>query len=532
MFNIELIDRRIVFNCEFELKDEIKALGAKWNKPVERKWSMGSKNIPIDLVRFVDKHNLDVDPQLEDRFYAIRRSIDSSDKSLEFYKNLATNNLESVLNQKTLSGKTLMHHQKEFVHKFVENEFNIVNSLFIGGGKTYSSLVAAGLLGIKLVLILPPSLMDNWKDELIDVNLSGEIYSHAKIPEFIEGEFVLICDECHLYQSPTSQRSKAMLNLALSPNCVGTIMITGTLYKNAQPRNALAPLKAIKHEVAKDDTNYYLTYCNAGPTKWSKFDTSGSSNLDELYKKTKDAIFTRERSKCVDLPPFTRLFKDVELDNKQLKVYHDSLRKLKADYYRRLNSGEIKTGGEHMVFLSHARRCSSMAKIPYTLELVEEIVAGKSQVILFSWWKEVLNELAKKLNCRTITGDTAQKDRQPYVDEFQEGKKKVICNTFGAGGVGLNMQAADYLILIDRSYVPADYEQAEGRSMRIGQTKPVSSLWLNFSHTETDRIIDQIILEKQERIDLVMRGKRKTFKRLDTFESLAPDLLGSLFDFE
>lgn len=480
----------------------------------------------------MDRNGLDVDPQLEVRFSTIRNSINSAEKSLDFYRDLAKNNITSAIKQKSLSGKTLMAHQKEFVYKFVENDFNIVNSLFIGGGKTFSSLVAASLLGVKLVLILPPSLMDNWKAELEDTKIGGEVYSHAKIPEFIDGEFVLVCDECHLYQSPTSLRSKAMLNLALSPNCVGTIMITGTLYRNAQPRNALAPLKAIKHEVAKDSTNYFLKYCDAKATKWSKFDTSGSSNLDELYQKTKESIFTRERSKCVDLPPFARLFEDVELDKKELGLYHDSLRKLKADYYRRLNAGEIKTGGEHMVFLSHARRCSSLAKLPYALDLIEEIVGGNSQVIVFSWYKDVVEHLAKKLNCRTITGDTANNLRQPFVDEFQEGKKKIICNTFGAGGVGLNMQAADYLLLIDRNYVPADYEQAEGRSFRIGQTKPVTSLWMNFVHTDTDRVIDQIILEKQERIDLVMRGKRKTFKRMESFDTLAPDLLGNLFDFD
>ncbi|HNC58675.1 MAG TPA: DEAD/DEAH box helicase [Leptospiraceae bacterium] len=524
------------------MKDEIKALGAKWNKPVEKKWSLGSKSIPIDLVRFVDRNNLQVDPQLEDRFLAIRKSLEAANINLEHLKATSEKNLKIFIDKPTMSGKTLMKHQKEFLKEFVNNDFNILNALFVGGGKSKMSIIAAKLLESNIVLVVPPSLFDNWQNELTDCLAEAEMYSYAKMPEVVDGNFVLICDEAHLYQSMNSQRTQKMLNLSSAPNCLGTILLTGTPMRNGEPRNILPLLTAIKHPVAKNRTEFEIRYCEAGPTRFTKWDTSGSANLDELYEKTKNSIFTRNRKDCLDLPEFTRVFKDVEPDSKVLSWYQNQLRKLKADFYRRAEEGEIKSFetedgriipmAKHLAFLSYARRLSSYAKIPYTLELIDELTKDGSQVIVFTWFNGVAEEIAKRLNCNSITGKTPKKNRQPFVDAFQNGENKVICNTFGAGGVGLNMQAGDYLILVDRDHVPAYYEQAEGRAYRAGRTQPVTSIWLNATFHDVDRVIDQIILDKQERIDLVMKGKRKSFKRLDTFESLAPDLLGSLFDFE
>lgn len=82
------------------------------------------------------------------------------------------------------------------------------------------------------------------------------------------------------------------------------------------------------------------------------------------------------------------------------------------------------------------------------------------------------------------------------VDNFQNGISPVFCCTFGAGGVGLTLTAAHTVILLDRPWTPGEASQAEDRVRRIGQTKPVTSIWM--SAFDLDKQIDSLIEQKKQ----------------------------------
>jgi SNF2 family DNA or RNA helicase len=114
-------------------------------------------------------------------------------------------------------------------------------------------------------------------------------------------------------------------------------------------------------------------------------------------------------------------------------------------------------------------------------------------------------------------------ERQAIVDRFQGGQSDVFVGTIKAGGVGLTLTAANHVILLDRPWTPGDAEQAEDRLHRIGQGEMVNAIWLQ--HGAVDQAIDALLEAKQERIELVLRGKRKTLRGLSSPLELAKQLL-------
>ena len=79
----------------------------------------------------------------------------------------------------------------------------------------------------------------------------------------------------------------------------------------------------------------------------------------------------------------------------------------------------------------------------------------------------------------------------------------LVC-TFGAGGVGLTMTASDTVILLDRPWTPGDAAQAEDRIRRIGQEKPVTSVWLQANDLDTK--VDAMLEKKQGNVDIVINS--------------------------
>ena len=74
--------------------------------------------------------------------------------------------------------------------------------------------------------------------------------------------------------------------------------------------------------------------------------------------------------------------------------------------------------------------------------------------------------------------------------------------TFGAGGVGLTLTAAHTVILLDRPWTPGDALQAEDRVRRIGQTRPVTSIWM--VAFDLDKQIDGILEQKKTSSNIVL----------------------------
>ena len=129
-----------------------------------------------------------------------------------------------------------------------------------------------------------------------------------------------------------------------------------------------------------------------------------------------------------------------------------------------------------LVKLEKAARVKESAKLELLLAMLPELIEEGRRVLLFSQFTGMLELIAAALDKAaipyvTLTGDTT--DRATPVQRFQRGEVPLFLISLKAGGVGLNLTAADTVIHYDPWWNPAAENQATDRAHRLGQDKPV-----------------------------------------------------------
>jgi SNF2 family DNA or RNA helicase len=128
--------------------------------------------------------------------------------------------------------------------------------------------------------------------------------------------------------------------------------------------------------------------------------------------------------------------------------------------------------------------------------------------------RERLDELG--YTYQYLDGQTRPKARAKAVDDFQKGEGDFFLISLKAGGVGLNLTTADYVIHMDPWWNPAVEDQASDRAHRIGQQRPVTVYRLVAKDTIEERIID-LHHHKRDLADAVLDGQG-TIRKLDMEE--------------
>ncbi|CAH2602818.1 ATP-dependent helicase [Rhodovastum atsumiense] len=119
------------------------------------------------------------------------------------------------------------------------------------------------------------------------------------------------------------------------------------------------------------------------------------------------------------------------------------------------------------------------AKLAAFLDLVEELRASRHRALVFSQFVGHLALVRAALDARGVTyqyldGATPAAERERRVAAFQAGEGELFLISLRAGGTGLNLTAADYVVHLDPWWNPAVEDQASDRAHRIGQTRPVT----------------------------------------------------------
>jgi SNF2 family DNA or RNA helicase len=111
----------------------------------------------------------------------------------------------------------------------------------------------------------------------------------------------------------------------------------------------------------------------------------------------------------------------------------------------------------------------------------------------------------QKVNYQYLDGSTPVKERKKRVNAFQAGEGDVFLISLKAGGTGLNLTAADYVIHMDPWWNPAVEDQASDRAHRIGQQRPVTIYRLVAKNTIEEKIVD-LHRQKRDLADSLLEG--------------------------
>ncbi len=145
--------------------------------------------------------------------------------------------------------------------------------------------------------------------------------------------------------------------------------------------------------------------------------------------------------------------------------------------------------------LIHSDSTIESSKMATLINLVKNLTENNHQALIFSQFtghlKLVYEEIQKLgINTFYLDGSTPEKKRAELVASFQNGQADLFCISLKAGGQGLNLTAADYVIHLDPWWNPAVEDQASDRAYRIGQTRPVTIYRLIMQGSVEEKILE------------------------------------------
>ena len=404
----------------------------------------------------------------------------------------------------------------------------------MGLGKTVQILALLEYMrqkgGFKGLLIIPASLIDNWKKEIarfspkIKYTVLHSSEAKSKDSEINDGTGlyittyclalrmehikkrkwdIVILDEAQAIKNPAAGQTKAVKQI----DATFKIAMTGTPIENK-----LGDLWSL------------FDFINTGLLGTSKEFNEYAKNLKESgsYAKLRGVVspFILRRLKTdkaiiSDLPDKVEIKAYTALTNKQALLYKNLVKELEhslesIDGIKRkgivlaaiMKFKQICNHPDQYLGQSEYKSTAS-GKFDKLREICETIYEKRERVLVFTQFKEMTQPIADFLGTvferggLTLHGGTAVKQRGGMVEKFNSAEYvPFMVLSLKAGGVGLNLTAASHVIHFDRWWNPAVENQATDRAFRIGQTKNVMVHKFITAGTIEEKI-DAMIEEKQ-----------------------------------
>ena len=324
-----------------------------------------------------------------------------------------------------------------------------------------------------------------------------------------ENNFGLIAfDESHKIGAPDTTQYNNLMKL----DADFKVAATGTLIVNS-PLSAFPSLKFTDNDSATL-TNFKSQYCAFGG--YGNKQIIGSKNLDILREEIANCSIRRTLYDVrKDIPPLTIDVEYLEMEEEQQKFYEA----IKEGVKEEADKIELKAGNLLALTtrLRQATACPSVLttqdiesiKVARAFEYIQEICSQGEKVVIFSMFKEPLNQLAAKIEGFRFsinTGDTSDAVAFSNMTRFQEDpNEQVFLGTFGKCGTGFTLNSSMYLVCIDTPYTFSLFEQGYQRVHRISNTRPAFIKVLVCEETIDERV-QEIIETKKDLGEYLVDG--------------------------
>jgi SNF2 family DNA or RNA helicase len=328
----------------------------------------------------------------------------------------------------------------------------------------------------------------------------------------------VILDEAQAIKNPASQTAKACRLLKADHR----LALTGTPVENH-----LGELWSIF-----DFLNPGMLGRLPGMSARSAHRSPSKETLEQVARALGPFILRRTKEEVLsDLPPKTEQTLYCDLGSRQRRIY-DGMR----EHYRRILTQKIGEEGLdrskiqvleallrlrqaacHPGLISEKHERRSSAKLDVLLEQVEEVIDEGHKALVFSQFTRLLALVRHELDERNITYeylDGKTRKREEKIQRFQEDAEcPLFLISLKAGGVGLNLTAADYVFLLDPWWNPAVEAQAIDRAHRIGQVRPVNAYRLIARNTVEEKIV-KLQASKRDLADAILTADRSVISEL------------------
>ncbi len=233
-----------------------------------------------------------------------------------------------------------------------------------------------------------------------------------------------------------------------------------------------------------------------------------------LLRRTKAAVLS-------ELPPRTEQTMQVQMEDSE-RSFYEALRRQSLERIAAMDAPAGRRKIQILAEITRLRRaCCNPAlvdpeagigsgKLDAFLELTDELIRNRHRALVFSQFVGHLGLVRAALEQRGIRyeyldGSTPAAEREKRVAAFQAGGSDLFLISLRAGGTGLNLTAADYVVHLDPWWNPAVEDQASDRAHRIGQERPVTIYRLIMQDSIEERIL-QLHRDKRDLASDILEG--------------------------
>lgn len=328
---------------------------------------------------------------------------------------------------------------------------------------------------------------------------------------------VVVVDESTRFKTPDAKRTKALHKLVARHR----LILSGTPI-TGKPEDAWAQLEFVQPGIFGRWWGFEQAYLLK--------DFFGSvigvrpDRVDELRTKIDSVSYRVLKNEVLDLPPKVYEDRVVELSGTQAKAYASMRDELRIELetgvitasnvltkllrLTQVTAGLLGEGASYSWLATPALN----AKLGALDELLNEDLAGE-QVVIFGIYQKELEHLWQRYapsstgldawdSPAIIYGPTPERRRAELIQQFQEGRRRLLFVQAHSGGIGVNLTAARTAIYYSRSWSLEDYLQSQDRLHRIGQQGTVTILHITARGT-VDEQIAQALAAKQGVADML-----------------------------
>lgn len=423
----------------------------------------------------------------------------------------------------------------------------------MGLGKTVQALAALASVPGPHLVVAPTSVLRNWELEAArfapglsvnvyhgphrklddsDITLTSYTLLRMDLAALLERQWTyVVLDEAQAIKNAQSQTARSAIKLRSSYR----LCLTGTPVENRLEElwslfRFLMPGLLGSQQAFRDR---FVKPVEVGDPK-----ARGA-----LRARVRPYVLRRLKQQvAAELPPLTDVVIRCEMSPEQRRVY-DAVRLMaRRDVQDALVEGAASRNTmlvleallrmrqaccDPSLLPGDAGQGAGSAKLDRMEELLVELVCDDHKALVFSQWTSLLDRAQvrlQKLGIPYVRLDGSTRDRQAVIDTFQSPDgPPVFLLSLKAGGTGLNLTEADYVLHLDPWWNPAVERQATDRAHRIGQDKPVVSCRLIAEDSVEERILE-LQDAKRDLADAAL-GTEGGFLR-----SLTADELRSLFE--
>lgn len=355
------------------------------------------------------------------------------------------------------------------------------------------------------LVVLPSSLVHNWYNEIVKFAPHLRVLQHVgntrtkSSDDFWNFDIVLttyglvrndidmlenftfnyiILDESQVIKNPQSKIYKSVLKL----ESVHKLVLTGTPIEN-NLTDLWAQINFVNHGLL-GNMNFFTEHFV------KEIELGNEVVAEQLRQLIQPFVLRREKSQVAkDLPDLTEQVVYCSMTDDQKSFYEEEKSRIRNFIYDSIEVSGIKKSSVHVLqaltklrqIANHPKlidnNVETSGKFDEVCRTIDNIVSENHKVLVFSSFVKHLDLVAEYLDTNnigycTLTGSTS--NREEVVNEFQHGEdKNVFLISIKAGGVGLNLTSADYVLILDPWWNPAIENQAVSRAHRIGQQNKV-----------------------------------------------------------